>query len=70
MADSLDAIPGFSCQPAQGSMYCFPSIELPDKAIADAKRQNLDPDTFYAMSLLEAAGICFVPASEIGRAHV
>ena len=67
MADSLNAIPGFSCQPAQGSMYCFPSIELPDKAIEDAKCQKLDPDTFYAMSLLESTGICVVPASGFGQ---
>ena len=67
MADSLNEIPGFSCQAAQGSMYCFPSIDLPDKAIEDAKRQNLDPDTFYAMSLLESTGICVVPASGFGQ---
>lgn len=63
----LNAIPGFTCQPAQGSMYCFPSIDLPKGAIEEAKRQKMDPDTFYALSLLESTGICVVPASGFGQ---
>lgn len=63
----LDAIPGFSCQPAQGAMYCFPSVELPQKAIEDAHRQGMSPDTLYALSLLEKTGICVVPASGFGQ---
>jgi len=64
----LDAIPGFSCQPAQGAMYCFPSVELPQGAIDEAHRQGKTPDTLYALSLLERTGICVVPASGFGQA--
>ncbi|VEU44532.1 unnamed protein product [Pseudo-nitzschia multistriata] len=65
--EGLDAIPGFSCQPAQGSMYCFPSVELPQGAIDRAREEGKTPDTLYALSLLERTGICVVPASGFGQ---
>eukprot|EP00536_Pseudo-nitzschia_multiseries_P010697 jgi/Psemu1/297635/fgenesh1_pm.336_\ len=65
--EGLDAIPGFSCQPAQGSMYCFPSVEIPQGAIDEARRTGTTPDTLYALSLLERTGICVVPASGFGQ---
>jgi len=65
--EGLDAIPGFSCQPAQGAMYCFPSVELPQGAINAATEQGTTPDTLYALSLLESTGICVVPASGFGQ---
>jgi aspartate/methionine/tyrosine aminotransferase len=65
--EGLDSIPGFSCQPAQGSMYCFPSVELPQKAIDEALEKGTTPDTLYALSLLESTGICVVPASGFGQ---
>lgn len=68
MADGLNAIPGFKCQPAQGAMYCFPRIEnMPAKAIEAAKAANSTPDTLYALSLLRSTGICVVPASGFGQ---
>jgi alanine transaminase len=68
VSQGLDSIPGFSCQPARGSMYCFPSVELPEGAIDDAAVQGVSPDTLYAVSLLERTGICVVPASGFGQA--
>lgn len=67
VSKGLDAIDGFSCQTAQGAMYCFPSVEIPDKAAEEATRQGLSPDTVYAISLLESTGICVVPASGFGQ---
>jgi alanine transaminase len=64
----LDSIPGFSCQPAQGAMYSFPSVELPEGAITAALQHGTAPDTMYAVSLLESTGICVVPASGFGQA--
>jgi alanine transaminase len=64
VSQGLNAIDGISCQPAAGAMYCFPSIELPPKAIEHA--QNVlkqAPDAMYCLSLLRATGICVVPAS-------
>lgn len=45
-----------TCQPAMGSMYLFPRIKLPAKAIAKAKEQGVAPDAFYSMEMLEATG--------------
>ncbi|GKY93920.1 hypothetical protein MPSEU_000358900 [Mayamaea pseudoterrestris] len=67
VSQGLDSIPGFSCQPAQGAMYCFPSIDMPPGAIKEAKQQNISPDTLYALSLLRKTGICVVPASGFGQ---
>jgi alanine transaminase len=63
VSEGLDEIPGFSCQPATGSMYCFPSIEMPLGAVQAAEEKGISPDTLYAISLLEGTGICVVPAS-------
>jgi alanine transaminase len=63
----LDSIPGFSCQPAQGAMYCFPKVELPEGAIRAANAEGVSPDTMYAISLLQRTGICVVPASGFGQ---
>jgi alanine transaminase len=68
VSQGLDSIPGFSCQPAQGSMYCFPSIELPAGAVEMAQAKGVSPDTLYCVSLLERTGICTVPASGFGQA--
>lgn len=66
-SDGFNAIPGFSCQEAQGAMYCFPAVSLPDAAIRLAQENGMAPDTMYAVSLLEKTGICVVPASGFGQ---
>lgn len=58
---------GVSCQKPQGAMYLFPKITLPERAIAEADKQGLTPDTFYAMELLNQTGICVVPGSGFGQ---
>jgi len=65
--EGFNDIPGFSCQKAQGAMYCFPSVTLPDKFIDEAKKNDIDPDAMYAISLLNKTGICVVPASGFGQ---
>lgn len=67
VASGLNSIPGFSCQPAAGSMYCFPSVELPQAAVEEASSKGISPDTMYAVSLLQRTGICVVPASGFGQ---
>jgi alanine transaminase len=68
VSEGLNAIPGFSCQPAQGSMYCFPSVEMPKGAVEAALAKGVSPDTLYCVSLLERTGICTVPATGFGQA--
>jgi len=61
--EGFNKIPGITCERVQGAMYCFPSVELPKKALEEAEREGVDPDTMYALSLLESTGICVVPAA-------
>lgn len=67
LVEGLNAADGISCNPADGAMYAFPSIEIPPKAIEQAEKEGLAPDTLYALSLLEETGICVVPASGFGQ---
>lgn len=67
VSNGFNEIEGFSCQNVEGSMYCFPSITMPPKAIEYAKENAISPDTVYAVSLLENTGICVVPASGFGQ---
>ncbi|KAF5273288.1 hypothetical protein FQR65_LT04710 [Abscondita terminalis] len=67
MVDIFNTFEGFSCNPVQGSMYAFPKISIPPKAIEEAKARNQHPDVFYAMELLENTGICIVPGSGFGQ---
>lgn len=67
VSKGLNSIEGFSCQPAQGAMYIFPRIEMPQGAIDAAQRLGTTPDALYAVSLLETTGICVVPASGFGQ---
>lgn len=67
LVEGLNKVDGISSNPADGAMYCFPSIELPPGAIQAAEAQDMAPDTLYALSLLDHSGICVVPASGFGQ---
>lgn len=67
LVQGLNEVHGISCNPADGSMYAYPSVELPEKAIAYADEHDMTPDTMYALSLLDETGICVVPASGFGE---
>jgi len=67
VADTLNSIPGISCNTVQGAMYAFPQIKFPEKAIAAAKEAGQPADVFYAFHLLEATGICIIPGSGFGQ---
>ncbi len=67
LVKSLNALQGFSCNPAEGAMYVFPQVKLPPKAISAAKLLGLAPDAYYSEELLKATGICVVPGSGFGQ---
>ncbi|ORX38241.1 transaminase [Kockovaella imperatae] len=67
MGERFNSLPGMSCQPADGAMYLFPRIEMPQKAIAEAKKQGKAADVMYALDLLDATGICAVAGSGFGQ---
>jgi alanine transaminase len=67
MATRLDALPGVSCVNSPGALYLYPRIYLPDAAIEAARKAGKEPDTFYALELLDHTGICVVPGSGFGQ---
>lgn len=68
LVEGLNSIPGITCVKAEGAMYAFPRVEVPQGAIDKAKELGTTPDNLYALSLLEETGICVVPASGFGQA--
>eukprot|EP01013_Petalomonas_cantuscygni_P023352 TRINITY_DN44785_c0_g1_i1.p1 TRINITY_DN44785_c0_g1~~TRINITY_DN44785_c0_g1_i1.p1 ORF type:complete len:501 (+),score=104.41 TRINITY_DN44785_c0_g1_i1:117-1619(+) len=69
LSATLNSLEGVSCQTPEGSMYAFPRITLPPKAIDAAASLQLpvQPDELYCMELLEATGICVVPGNGFGQ---
>ncbi|PAA90603.1 hypothetical protein BOX15_Mlig014945g2, partial [Macrostomum lignano] len=65
--ETFNSIPGMRCNPVQGAMYAFPSIELPPKLIEEAKAKGMQPDAMYCTALLEEKGVCVVPGSGFGQ---
>jgi alanine transaminase len=63
VGNGLNAIPGFSCQPARGAMYGFPAVKFPQGVLDAAEKAGCAADALYCLSLLEKTGICVVPAS-------
>lgn len=67
MQSAFHALPRMACGEAQGSMYLFPEVDLPAKAIAAAHAAGRKADEFYCFSLLDATGICVIPGSGFGK---
>ncbi|KAK8854549.1 hypothetical protein IAR55_003288 [Kwoniella newhampshirensis] len=67
MAEHFNKMEGVSCNPAEGAMYLFPRIDMPQKAIEEAKKRGKEADVMYALDLLDATGICAVAGSGFGQ---
>ncbi len=67
LCKAFNSLEGVTCNEAQGSMYLFPRITLPQKAISAAMDKGHAPDAYYAMALLNATGVCIVPGSGFGQ---
>ncbi|ORX92798.1 pyridoxal phosphate-dependent transferase [Clohesyomyces aquaticus] len=65
--DAFKQMEGVECQTPAGSMYLFPTITLPPKAIEQAKKEGRQPDEFYCFRMLDATGICVVAGSGFGQ---
>jgi alanine transaminase len=63
----LNSIKGFKCNEIEGAMYAFPSITFPKGLIKEAQEQNIQPDYFYCIKLLENTGLVTVPGSGFGQ---
>ncbi|GMM32875.1 alanine transaminase [Saccharomycopsis crataegensis] len=67
MTDAFNKMNGIECQKAEGAMYLFPRIHLPEKFVAQAQEKGVQPDELYCLELLENTGICTVPGSGFGQ---
>jgi len=54
LSQAINSLEGFTCSKPSGSMYLFPSVVLPPKAIEAAKAAGVPPDTFYSLRLRSA----------------
>jgi alanine transaminase len=57
LVGEFNKLEGVTCNVSQGSMYTFPKITIPQKAIQAAQAADKAPDAFYAMELLNATGV-------------
>ncbi|KAJ8448300.1 hypothetical protein Cgig2_025224 [Carnegiea gigantea] len=60
---AFNNLEGVTCNKAEGAMYLFPRLHLPQKAIKAAEAEKVAPDAFYARRLLQETGIVVVPGS-------
>lgn len=67
MEEAFNSLEGITCNKAEGAMYLFPRLHLPQKAIGAAQAVGTVPDAYYAKRLPEATGIVVVPGSEFGQ---
>ncbi|KAL2336344.1 hypothetical protein Fmac_010790 [Flemingia macrophylla] len=67
LEDAFNKLEGVTCNRAEGAMYLFPQIRLPQKAIKAAGAENTAPDNFYCKRLLNATGVVVVPGSGFGQ---
>ncbi|CAI9286229.1 unnamed protein product [Lactuca saligna] len=67
LEDALNSLEGVTCNKAEGAMYLFPQVKLPNKAIKEAEKAKKAPDAYYAIRLLNATGIVVVPGSGFGQ---
>lgn len=65
--EAFEKMEGVSCQSPQGSMYLFPTITMPAKALEAAKKASKKPDEFYCLRMLDETGICVVAGSGFGQ---
>ena len=63
LVDALNKLEGITCNEAEGAMYLFPQIQLPDAVIKAARDAGTAPDTYYCRRVLDATGIVMVPGS-------
>jgi len=63
LVKALNTFEGVSCNEAEGALYCFPRLTLPQKALDAADEKDMKPDVFYCMELLDNTGVCVVPGS-------
>ena len=63
MTEAMNELEGVSCNAAEGAMYVFPRLRLPERAVKAAEAVGMVADVFYTRRLLDATGVVMVPGS-------
>lgn len=63
LTEGMNKLEGVSCNVAEGAMYVFPRLHLPERAVKAARAAGMVADLFYVRRLLDATGIVMVPGS-------
>ena len=63
LVDSLNALPGVTCNEIEGALYAFPTLNLPEKFKREAEGKGEAADFAWCMGLLEDQGVVTVPGS-------
>lgn len=63
----MNKLEGVTCNKAEGAMYVFPRLDLPERALRAAGAVGMVADVFYTRRLLDATGIVMVPGSGFGQ---
>ncbi|XP_030076209.1 alanine aminotransferase 2 isoform X2 [Microcaecilia unicolor] len=69
MEEIFCQVPGIYCSPIRGSMYAFPRIDIPEKAVKQAQEEGMEPDVFFCYKLLEETGVILAAGSAFGQAE-
>jgi alanine transaminase len=67
LTDAMNKLEGVTCNKAEGAMYVFPRLHLPERAMKAAGAVGMLADVFYARRLLDSTGIVMVPGSGFGQ---
>jgi alanine transaminase len=67
LTEAMNKLEGVSCNTAEGAMYVFPRLDLPERALKAAGAVGMLADVFYVRRLLDATGIVMVPGSGFGQ---
>lgn len=67
LTEAMNKLEGVSCNTAEGAMYVFPRLDLPERALKAAGAVGMLADVFYARRLLDATGVVMVPGSGFGQ---
>nr|AIT69931.1 alanine transaminase [Sargassum thunbergii] len=64
---ALNEMEGITCNKADGALYAFPRIRLPNKAVQAAADKGIPADEYYCLKVLDETGIILVPGSGFGQ---
>lgn len=67
LTDAMNKLEGVTCNKAEGAMYVFPRLHLPERAMRAAGAVGMLADVFYTRRLLDSTGIVMVPGSGFGQ---